>query len=143
MKQKFNSLKTNVLKPLFFLLFVVVILSACEQEAGKGGTSSIKGTVIVQEYSKDLIIKIGDPYPAQDVDVYLIYGNDEVHGDVFKTGWDGKFEFNYLKQGTYTVYVLSKSLDNPVTKEKVPVKQVVEITGKDQVADVGSLNIID
>jgi hypothetical protein len=134
------------LKSIFQTIVGVIFVlsfSSCETEAGKGGTSTIKGTVIVQEYNKDLTIKVGDPYPAQEVDVFLIYGDDEVHGDKFETGWDGKFEFNYLQEGAYTVYALSKNIDNKMTDQKVPVFIKVNISGKEQVLDVGDINIID
>lgn len=141
--QKLHSFKTKTIFQAIILAIVIFSFSSCEQEEGRGGTSTIKGTVIVQEYNKDLTITVGDPYPAQGVDVYLIYGDDEVHGDKFETGWDGKFEFNYLKEGKYTVYALSKSTDNVITDQKVPVVVTVEITGKNEVQDVGEINIID
>lgn len=131
------------MKRLLIIATVVFALYSCSKEPGKGGTSTIKGTVYVQEYNKDLTIKVGDIYPAQDVDVYLIYGNDEVYGDDFKTGYDGKYEFNYLQEGKYTIYVLSKSLDNRITSKLVPVFKEVEISGKNKTVEVDSILIID
>lgn len=130
-------------KYLFFITVLLLGLSACEKHEGQGGTSTIKGVVMVQEYNKDFTISNGDPYPAQDVDVYLIYGDDEIYGDKFQTGYDGKYEFKYLQTGKYTVYVLSKDIDNKITSEKVPIVKEVEITNKDQVIEVENINIID
>lgn len=141
--RKFHLLNLKTLGRTVFVFAIIALLSSCEKDAGRGGTSTIKGMVMVQEYNKDFTIKIGDPYPGQGVDVYIIYGNDEVHGDRFKTGWDGKFEFNYLQNGSYRVYALSKDPNNLTTKEKIPVSALVEITDKDQTKDVGELVIID
>lgn len=132
-----NIMQTILIFHVFFLF------SSCEKEAGRGGTSTIKGTIMVQEYNRDFTAKIGDPYPGQGVDVYIIFSDDEVHGDRFKTGWDGKFEFNYLQNGSYRVYALSKHKDNLPTNEKNPVDALVEITGKNQTHDVGELLIFD
>jgi hypothetical protein len=130
-------------KVLFFVSILFIGLVACEKQEGRGGSSTIKGLVMVQEYDKDLIIAKGDPYPAQDVDVYLIYGDDEIYGDKFQTGHDGKYEFKYLQTGVYSVYVLSKSLDNRITDERVPVFKKVEITAKNQIVEVENIDIID
>ncbi|MBN1116788.1 MAG: hypothetical protein JXA77_06270 [Bacteroidales bacterium] len=132
------------MKKLFlFIIPVLLMVTACETSEGRGGSSSIKGSVFVQEYNKDMTIKVGDPYAAQDVDVYIIYGDDEIYGDKFQTGYDGKYEFSYLQEGKYKVYVLSKSLDIIHTNELVPIMKEVEIIGKDQVVEVETITIID
>lgn len=130
-------------KSAFFCLALVLCLTACEKQEGRGGAATIRGTVMVQEYNKDFTIAIGDPYPAQDVDVYLIYGDDEIYGDKFQTGYDGRYEFEYLQTGKYTVYVLSKSLDNSLTNELVPVFKEIDISKKGQIIEVDDINIID
>ena len=119
-----------------------MLFASCEKEEGRGGTSTIKGKVIMREYNKDLTIKLGE-YPAQDVDVYIIYGNNEVHGDRFITGYDGKFEFNYLREGNYTVYALSKDTLNSLTNEKFPVVREVQIDSKNKIVEVEDIIIAD
>ena len=130
------------MKKIFYLAVIVLGFVACEKEEGRGGTSTITGTVLVQEYNLDFTI-MRDEYPAQDVDVYVIYGNDEVYGDRFQTGYDGKYEFNYLQEGSYKIYVLSKDKTNLLTDELIPVFEDVEITGKDQAVEVPDIIIID
>lgn len=132
-------------KPMLASIVIgaAILLGACEKQPGKGGSATIKGLIMVQEYNGDFTIKTGEPYPAQDVEVYLVYGDDEIYGDKFQTGFNGRFEFNYLQTGQYMVYVLSKSDENLVTKERVPVKKQVTITEKKQVIDVGTIEIID
>lgn len=139
-----QALKNERLKKYFiFISILLFTFTACEKQEGKGGAATIKGTVMMQEYNKDFTIAVGDPYPAQDVDVYLIYGDDEIYGDKFQTGWDGKYEFKYLQIGKYKVYVMSKSKDNSLTNKLVPVFKEIEITRKEQVFEVDTINIID
>jgi hypothetical protein len=130
------------MKQIIALLVICTSFLACEKEEGQGGTSTIKGEVIVWEYNRDFTIKRGT-YPGQDVNVYLMYGNDEVHGDRFRTGYDGKYEFNYLREGTYTVYAMSKDTLNLVNSELIPIMQTVTISGKNQVVTVPVIIIAD
>lgn len=132
------------MKRVFFIMALFAIaFASCEKNEGRGGSSSITGKVIVQEYNSDFTIKVGEPYLAQDVEVYIIYGSDEVYGDKFQTGYDGKYEFNYLQEGKYTVYVMSKDTTNRLTKELIPIIEEVEITDKNQVIVVDDIIIID
>lgn len=132
-------------KVLSILLAVTVItLLSCEEGPGEGGTSTIKGKVIIREYNGDFTY-LRDVYPGAEEDVYIIYGDniDEIYGDQMKADWDGKYEFNYLKKGKYIIYVYSK--DSTVTYEtskKIIVSKEVEITGKNQTVEVPDITII-
>jgi hypothetical protein len=42
------------------LISFTLVFASCETEEGKGGTSTIRGTVTVWEYNKDLTIKLGE-----------------------------------------------------------------------------------
>lgn len=130
------------MKKYLLLAAAFIVLLSCEKQAGEGGTSTIKGVVMVKEYNGDFSI-LRDIYPAQDVDVYIIYGDDEVYGDKFQTGYDGKYEFNYLQNGKYTIYSLSKSDTILLTNQLVPVFKEVEVTSKDQVVEVDTIYIIN
>ena len=132
------------MKKLLFLALIAFLFGSCEKNAGKGGTSTIKGTVTVWEYNNDFLDKVGE-YPGQEVEVYIIYsGNPEdVYGDRMDTDWEGKYEFNYLQEGKYTIYALTKDTTNFYNKEKYPVFREVEITGKDQTIEVPEIIIID
>jgi hypothetical protein len=130
------------MKKYLLLAAAFIVLLSCEKQAGEGGTSTIKGVVMVKEYNGDFSI-LRDIYPAQDVDVYIIYGDDEVYGDKFQTGYDGKYEFNYLQNGKYTIYSLSKSDTILLTNELVPVFKNVEVTSKNQEVEVDTIYIIN
>ncbi|MBA7712176.1 hypothetical protein ES703_121146 [subsurface metagenome] len=88
---------------LLLILFGALVFTACEKGPGEGGTSTIRGKVIMYEYSRDLLICY-DTLPGAREDVYIIYGDDAVYGDRFETSWDGTYEFNYLREGHYTVF---------------------------------------
>jgi hypothetical protein len=130
------------MKKLVLLILVVCGLIACEREEGKGGTSTIKGKIITWEYNKDFTIKLGE-YPSQDVNVFILYGDDEFHGEKVETGYDGKYEFNYLTEGKYTIYALSKDTNNLVTSEMIPVFREINISGKNTVVEVDDIIIVD
>jgi hypothetical protein len=117
---------------------------ACEKEAGKGGTSTIRGKVIIREYNKDFTIQKVPDYPAAKKDVFLIYGDDAVYGDKFETSYDGTYEFNYLREGNYTVFAYSKdsTKNYDLTSELIPVIREVEITGKNQTVEVPDMIIL-
>lgn len=141
--QNLQALSLKTLRNILFFILALISFSSCEYDEGEGGTSTIKGVVMVQEYDKDLLVANGDAYPAQDVDIYIIYGDDAVHSDIFHTGWDGAYEFNYLQEGDYTIYTLSKSLDNTETDELVQVIESVIIADKNEIVEVDTMLIID
>jgi hypothetical protein len=73
--------------------------------------------------------------PSIDEKVYLIYGDSYVYGDLERTGGDGRYNFNNLVEGDYTVYCVSKdTLAGGTTTVSVaveiPVKKTV-ITASD------------
>ena len=123
-----------------FLFIIVLLFSACEKGPGEGGTSTIKGKVIVREYNGDFTI-LRDVYPGAKEDVYIIYGDDEVYGDKFETSYDGTYEFDYLTEGNYTVFAYSKDTTNRITSEKIAIIREVEITDKNQVVEVPDIII--
>ena len=128
---------------LFVFLFVMVIVTSCEKGSGEGGTNTIRGHVIVHDYNGDYSI-LRDIYPGMKEDVYIIYGGDYVYGDKFETGDSGQYEFNYLRAGTYTVYVYSEDSTDiyGLSAKKIAVKQTVDVSGKHQTVEVPDMIII-
>jgi hypothetical protein len=119
------------------ILAIVMIAVGCKKDEGDGGNSSIKGYVHVTDYNSSFLIVQGD-YPAADQDVYIIYGDDISYGDRIKTGPDGIFEFKYLREGDYTVYVYSE--DTTLSGNSV-VSKMVNINGKKKTIDAGTFEI--
>lgn len=125
-------------------LFITICLLAfaCKKEAGEGGTSTITGKVFAKNYDKNLTFQIDSFYIA-DYDVYIMYGDNSIYNDKFKTNYDGSFEFKHLRKGKYTVYALSKDLINRKEVPMICVKETVEITKNKQTITTNDLIIID
>ncbi|MDQ3049541.1 MAG: hypothetical protein M3Q95_01515 [Bacteroidota bacterium] len=109
----------------------------CEKDPGEGGNSSITGYVHVTDYNATFQIIQGE-YPGSDEEVHIIYGDDVSYGDRIRSGPDGRFEFKYLRQGKYTVYVYSE--DTSLSGNTV-VMVPVEIKNKNETVDTGTINI--
>ncbi|MFZ9943830.1 MAG: hypothetical protein ACO3O0_09490 [Bacteroidia bacterium] len=123
-----SSTYFNVL--VFFALATMCL--SCAKGPGEGGTNSIVGYVEVDD--------LGLIYPAADEDVYIIYGDDITYGERIKASYDGRFEFNYLREGSYTIYVYSDALP-PEPSGTVAVKKTIEISGRKQTVDAGTFLI--
>lgn len=97
---------------LFLAALPFATFVSCSDEEGEGGKAKISG-IVYKIVDGGEIAKSGDDYSfvrdtvvASDVDVFLIYGGDQnnVYDDKTKTSHNGKFEFDYLREGDYSVY---------------------------------------
>ena len=134
----------------FFLLGIIsLFMAACKKEAGEGGTSSIKGNVWARFHDKNAGYNVINSYKGTDIDVYIVYGDEVSYGDRIKTDYEGDFEFKYLRNGKYKVYVYSEDsaaivATNPLNLN-APLKAViaeVEVSGKKTTVDAGTLTIL-
>lgn len=125
------------IKLILFLSFALLVVSSCSKEAGEGGNSTITGYVHVTDYNATFLIVQGE-YPGANEYVYIIYGDDVSYGDRIRTTYDGRFEFKYLREGKYKIYVYSE--DTTLSGNSVVI-QDAEITSKKQTVDVGTLEI--
>jgi len=46
-------------------------------------------------------------YYAQEERVYIIYGDADFYGNDTRTSYDGTYEFDYLRKGSYTIFAYS------------------------------------
>lgn len=129
------------LKLLSVFFILVLFLSSCEKEEGIGGTSEIKGKVYAFDYNAELTV-LKSEYYAPEEDVYIIYGDDEIYSDDFKTHFDGSYHFQYLREGKYTIFAYSKDLSRTSPSGLITVKVEVEITRKNQTVEVEDIVII-
>ena len=96
---------------MIFLMFGAtgLFFSGCEKEEGEGGRSSISGVVIEQEMQNaqtDIVVR---EYPLVDERVYIIYGDStEIYNDDMRTDFEGRFQFRFLRKGTYTVFAYTE-----------------------------------
>lgn len=130
------------------LFFIIIIGFACKKPPGPGGNSSIKGKVTMYFYDASTNT-FSKKYPAADVDVYIIYGNDVSYGDRIRTDYEGDFEFKFLRKGNYTIYVYSTdtlAFKGPPANPKAPkiaITKNITISKNKQTVDVGEIIIAD
>ena len=108
----------------FIAILFTFLTFSCTKSEGIGGRSSIKGKVIIDNIN---IIDgtIENTYDAQDVDVFIIYGNDNNnYNDDQSTSYDGSFEFNYLNKGYYEVFVYSDCQNCPKGQDSVIIQSI-------------------
>ncbi len=120
--------KINLLYIQIVLVISALVFVSCSQDEGIGGNSHIKGRLMVNYYNDDFSVCLsGQPVPACDEDVFLLFGEDAVVGEDVTTSNTGNYEFEYLWPGKYTLYYYSDDTTG-LTDEKVPV--IKEITLK-------------
>lgn len=117
-----------------------IITTSCKKPAGEGGNSSIKGNVWAQNWNSTFTILTSEG-AGVNVDVFIIYGDETSYGDKISTSPDGTFQFNYLRPGSYKVYVYSKTTTTANPNGKTAVSVEVEITKKKQVVDAGKFTV--
>jgi hypothetical protein len=109
-----------------------VLLLSCKKGPGEGGRTSIVGKVWAEEWDDISYTVHYDSLDhwAADEDVFIIYGDDVSFGDRIRTGPDGVFEFKYLREGDYTIYVYSEAPQNSSAGGKVAISKHVSIPSK-------------
>jgi hypothetical protein len=123
----------------FLMLAGLLFATGCLKEEGEGGTCTITGKVYAYDYNAEMT-ELRSQYYAPDEDVYIIYGLDSVPSDRVQTGPTGIYRFDYLRPGTYTVYVMSKNVITKLPPE-FAVKKTVQILGNNQVVHVEDIEI--
>lgn len=137
------------MKSIYIVLCLVCFLlfNSCKKEAGKGGSSSIKGNIYAKYYNKNFSI-LADSAFAPDIDVYIIYGNEYSYGDRIRTSFDGVYEFKYLEKGSYKIYAYTRdssgTYNNHVNQyaHDFAIIKEVEITKNKQTIEVPQINIL-
>lgn len=130
---------------LFKVVSLVVLLFAaasCEKEEGPGGSNTIIGRVWVRNYNSDFS-RLMETYWGQDEKVYLLYGSDTIYSDDFDTDYAGCYKFEFLNEGNYTIYSLSKDSANPASSVLLPIKVNVSITGKNKTVTAPLITILN
>jgi hypothetical protein len=133
--------KHSLIICMFFLLLTPLLMLSCKKEPGSGGKSTIYGKVLVKEYNTSFTDLL-ETYYGPGIWVYIIYGDDRDYGDRIQTGYDGTWEFKYMRPGSYKVYALSKD-STMQTNADVPVMLNVEVPDKKQDIEVPDLVIFN
>jgi hypothetical protein len=112
---------------------LVLLSVSCEKPEGLGGNSTISGTVTVDVYDKGFRVLQGS-YPAEDEEVFILYGKSETISDETHTSFNGKFHFNYLTEGDYTLFVYSEDSTGKSLLD-VTVDTTVKVSGNKDVIE--------
>jgi hypothetical protein len=136
------------MKKLFLILSasLFIVSSSCKQQAGEGGMATIQGKVLERKMNPAFSVCYGQ-YIAANFKVYIIYGDDVSYGNSTSTGPDGVYQFQYLRKGSYKVYVYSNDSARTVgppanaTAPKMAVSKDVRITSRKEVVDAGVITV--
>jgi hypothetical protein len=99
------------MKIYIFPILIIILsigMNSCRKGPGEGGNATITGKVYEYNYNSDFTA-INAAYFKGEQDVYIVYGDDNVYSDRFRTHHDGTFEFSYLLPGDYTIYTYSEN----------------------------------
>lgn len=134
------------MKIIFSLLVSLSVFGfiSCEKAEGPGGTSTLAGKVWVKNYDSNFEA-VNTEYWAEDEDVFLMYGNDTIYSDKTSTNFDGSYWFQYLNEGTYTVFVYSddSSRVDRSPSGRIPIKETITISKKGSDVIVPTITILD
>ena len=141
------------MRRILFICAIALGFTSCKKDAGEGGTSVVEGQVykiftfdnVVNEF--DILGNIDTTYLVLDTlyyqldsgkDVFVIYSNDEgvVYDDKFETDYNGRYRFEYLRKGEYTIYTYADSTDIDMINYDYPIFKNITIQ------DNNSVNIV-
>lgn len=127
----------------FIMLAVVATIAAgCKKEAGEGGTSTITGKVTVRDYNGSFPF-FYETYPAQDEDVYIIYGDATAgYDNRTRTSYDGTYRFDFLRKGDYRIFVYTDDTLNIFSLAQQPVISEVQIDKNKTTVEVPEVIIV-
>ncbi len=124
------------------ILLLITVLVSCNKEEGEGGQAIISGRVMVKQYDRNYKV-LQDSFYAGGKDVYIVYGDDETFSDDTETGFDGTYNFKFLRPGDYTVFAYSEdTADNESGKEITVIKKV-NISKKEERVEIEDIVICE
>ncbi len=121
-----------------FLLFI----SSCTKHEGEGGTSSIYGKINVHLCSDNFDITYAE-FPGEEIDVYIIYGDNEFYSDKTSTQYDGSYKFKYLRKGDYRIFVYSDDTLGQSASGHTAIIKSVEINKNGKEIQLETIDIYD
>ena len=133
------------MRNLILLIAITIVFAACTKEAGEGGTSVIQGQVYkIHTFQNSITGEIDTIYFQLDAgkDVYIIYSDDEtgLYDDKFETDYLGRYRFEFLRKGDYTIYTYADSSDVNTTYD-YPVFRHITITSNNSENNVNDFII--
>tara|TARA_B110000090_G_scaffold11497_1_gene11575 strand:- start:16 stop:432 length:417 start_codon:yes stop_codon:yes gene_type:complete len=134
------------MRNLLIICAIAIGFTACEKQSGEGGTSVIEGQVYkIFTFQNPTTGTWDTSYFQLDAgrDVFIIYSNDntELYDDKFDTDYNGKYHFEYLRKGEYTIYTYADSTDNSNVKHEYPVFKQITINSNNSTNTIGDFII--
>jgi hypothetical protein len=121
--------------------FSTVMLS-CDKGPGEGGLATLQGRVRVRDYNASFTVFLAEFF-AKEKRVYIIYGEDEVYNDDFRTDYNGNYAFRNLRPGKYRVFTYGKDSTFQSSDGIIPVFVEVNIERSDRLVIAPELVILD
>jgi hypothetical protein len=120
------------------LCSVLFAINSCKKDPGPGGLATVKGKVFAIDITTAGNVK--DSGYIAEQKVYISVSGDADFFDSKRTSYDGSYEFNWLRKGTYDVWSFS-DCDTCVWKQQKVLK-TVEVGSKKATVTVDDLKII-
>jgi hypothetical protein len=119
-------------------LSIVLFMTSCDKDPGEGGTSAINGEVYkIFTFQNPNTGNWDTSYYQLDAgkDVFIIYSDNqsEIYDDKFETDYNGRYHFEYLRNGEYTIYTYADSSDASNVRYDYPVFRYVKITSSNSI----------
>ena len=119
-------------------LSIVFLMSSCDKDPGEGGTSAINGEVYkIFTFQNPNTGNWDTSYYQLDAgkDVFIIYSDNqsEIYDDKFETDYNGRYHFEYLRNGNYTIYTYADSTDASNVRYDYPVFRNIKITSSNSI----------
>ncbi len=127
---------------LYLGILALFVFTSCTKNEGEGGTASISGIVNIKLVSDDFQTTYAE-YPAHGQDVFIIYGDDEVFSDKTETGYDGKFNFGYLRKGDYRIFTYSDDSTGQSESGEIAVIRDININKNGKKVAVNDMLVLD
>ncbi|HDR67522.1 MAG TPA: hypothetical protein ENN61_00570 [Bacteroidaceae bacterium] len=137
MKEYKNAGFKGILTIKLIIVFALSVpFISCERTEGSGGTGNISGTLVTQFYNDDYSLLV-EERPAADEEIFIVYGDQEVIGQRLRASNTGKFLFNFLRSGSYTIFYLSEDSTTKI-RDDVAISLEVQL-GNGEDKDLGKL----
>ena len=138
------------MRNILIICSIALGLISCNKDAGEGGTSVIEGQVVYFVRPFNNVTSSTDTiyYPKSGKDVYIIYSSNEngLYDDKFETDFNGKYRFEYLRKGDYTImtYVDSfiyNSIGDEIASYDYPLIKHVKISSNNSTNNISDFII--
>ena len=121
------------MREILIICAIVIGFTACEKDAGDGGTSVIEGKVYkVFTFQNPNSGEWDTSFFQLDVgkDVFIIYSSNEedIYDDKFETDYNGRYHFEYLRKGDYIIYTYTDSIDGSGIEYEYPIFKHIKIS---------------